>query len=258
MNRRQSNLRIAIVSAFTLASIAVALTLIDRPQNAQKQPDGPKRTARYTEFATADAITAEIRSTGRRLIRIDTPTRRDRDTAAEIGTIVGDYGAFVVVSQGASKRLTKGTEILKTALSLPGASFDPIEVPPAGTIGAESSPSDGYYVVQFGTIANAQLLDSLRDAGVEILQYVPNQAFLVYGSGGAIAKATAHSRVRWVGAFRPEHKIAPELRTRIVAAKNGRRLPRGVAPIDIVGGSSARFSICQELGASSLSVRRSG
>ena len=42
-------------------------------------------------------------------------------------------------------------------------------------------------------------LDDIREAGGEILQYIPHQAFFVYADSEAIAKTAGHSRVRWVG-----------------------------------------------------------
>ncbi len=66
--------------------------------------------------------------------------------------------------------------------------------------------------MQFGGIANDDWLDSVRDAGVEILQYVPHQTFFVYGDPTAVAKVAGHSRVRWVGKHTPEQKKSPELK----------------------------------------------
>ena len=66
--------------------------------------------------------------------------------------------------------------------------------------------------MQLGGFATDEWLDSIRDAGVEVLQYVPQNAFFVYGAGEAVAKVAGHSRVRWVGEFRAEHKLSTDVK----------------------------------------------
>ena len=65
--------------------------------------------------------------------------------------------------------------------------------------------------MQLGGTATDEWLDSIRDAGVEVLQYVPHQAFFVYGDGDAIGKVSRHSRVRWVGEYVASQKLSPNL-----------------------------------------------
>ena len=109
---------------------------------------------------------------------------------------------------------------------LPGASFDPIIDSPVSTV----RPTDagrsgkGYYVVQLGGIATDGVLDTLRAAGLDVIQYVPNNAFLVYGDGQAAGLASAGSRVRWVGEYVPEWKIARELSVAPQVSKDGRAM----------------------------------
>jgi hypothetical protein len=250
MNRPSSNLRIIPVFACIVVIIAAVLTFLNVKQEAQRQqPDERKRAARYSEFATPDGITTQMRDSSKKFLRIDTPTESERSAAASLGTVIGDYSSFVVVAASGGKRLPRNVEVLRTSISLPGASFDPLSTAQTGTIAArqtESASPDGYYIVQFGTIANDKLLDSLRDVGVEILQYVPDQAFLVYASGDAIAKAAAHSRVRWVGGFLPEHKVSAELRQRIAVTKPtrlGRKTRMPVSPIETTAGNIATFNV---------------
>jgi hypothetical protein len=68
-------------------------------------------------------------------------------------------------------------------------------------------------MVQLGGIATDDVLDSLRGEGLEVIQYVPNNAFLVYGDATSAAKTAENSRVRWVGEFTGPNKITPGLLT---------------------------------------------
>jgi hypothetical protein len=91
--------------------------------------------------------------------------------------------------------------------------------------------------------ATDELLDSLKATGVEVLQYVPHQAFFVYGSGESIALAATHSRVRWVGEFRPEYKLSSVLSEQIESLKNGRPVRESITGIQMTSKRSAIFDI---------------
>jgi hypothetical protein len=51
----------------------------------------------------------------------------------------------------------------------------------------------------------------LRSAGVELLKYVPDDAFITHFNNVSPAKVRALSFVRWVGSYRPDQKIHPRL-----------------------------------------------
>lgn len=248
MKRPPSRARIVFVLAVCAAIAGGILTIGGPKQEAQRIRTEPRLAGRYSDFARADRVTAEIRDPSRRLVRIDTTSETGRTAAASFGTIVEDYGTFVVASAPAGRKAPAGVNILKTTVHLPGAEFEPLPGsadagPVAAALGAGTAPGEGYYMVQFGTVANDELLDSLRDAGVEVLQYIPHQAFLVYGSKGAIVKAAAHSRVRWTGAHRPEYKISPEFREQLRAARGQAGLKNGLAAIELTEGSAAKFNV---------------
>lgn len=69
----------------------------------------------------------------------------------------------------------------------------------------------GLFLVQFdGPLAPAQR-EELRASGVELLKYVPDDAFITKFNNVSPAKVGSISYVRWVGAYRPEHKVHPRL-----------------------------------------------
>ncbi|MDX2044160.1 MAG: S8 family serine peptidase, partial [Acidobacteriota bacterium] len=169
----------------------------------------------------ADDVTLAVRDSQNQLIRITTRSEEDREAARRLGTVVEDYGTFVVVAVSqaqASGKAFEQADKIETTINLPGHSFEPLtesaERAFAGINGMVKPTGDGadYYIVQFAAPARDEWLDELRAAGAEILQYVPHQAFFVYASREAMATIENHPRVRWTGAFHPLFKLSPEMR----------------------------------------------
>ncbi|MEP6704366.1 MAG: S8 family serine peptidase, partial [Acidobacteriota bacterium] len=198
--------------------IAVYLGLGERKNSAQPRSAAPALKARFEQFSKSDDITSDIRNRSKELVRVQLRSINDREKAAKYGRVVEDLESFVVIAKNRTTDMSRsGLDIQKieTEINLPGEKFEPVQTPRAETIsaGEQADPGEkGYYLVQFGGIANDDWLDSVRDAGVEILQYVPHQTFFVYGDPTAVAKVAGHSRVRWVGRYTPEQKKSPELK----------------------------------------------
>ena len=201
---------IAFCVAVGCTALAIYWSSNSAIQKAQEIKTPPLQ-ARFSQFENSDAITADIRSPRRQIFRINIKHERDRAVAAKYGSIIEDYGTFVVLSKDKRTDMSiSGLDIqeIDTTLNLPGTKFDPVASPPEE--GARNE-GKGYYIIQFGGTVNDVWLDSVRDTGVEILQYIPNQAFFVYGDAADIQKVSGHSRVRWVGEYKKEHKILREL-----------------------------------------------
>lgn len=235
-----SRARIALFVFVAIGMIAVVLSVSSSTQNAEEKY---RQTNLPEKFAVSDEVTNDIRDGSKTFFRVNVKSETDRETAAGFGRIVADYGNFVVIAKPRGndlRRLKLENQPFETSINAPGAVFDPIKSPPADTIWGNSG---GYYIVQFGGIATDEWLESLRKTGVEILQYVPHNAFFVHASEEAILKASSHSRVRWVGAFTPEYKISDILRNQISAAKTRTLLPNNVSPLEITGENSSVFDI---------------
>jgi hypothetical protein len=215
--------RAIVFVCLVLAAVALYFLTSSRPQSAQVRT--PEPFAQYKKFAERDSLTDEIRSRSKELIRVEIRDEVDRSAAARLGSMVQDFGTFAILAKEKTAKLSEsGLEGQKigSKIHLPGASFDPISSPPADSALGRTklaSPEKDYYIVQFGGIATDEWLNSIRDAGVEILQYVPDQAFLVYGDGAAISRVAAHSRVRWVGAYAAEQRIPEDVKQRAALAK---------------------------------------
>lgn len=146
------------------------------------------------------AATPDALDPGLRLARVWTA---DRAAASRLGAIVEEYDSFTVVAarpEALAAEPATRWQAIETAISLRGVVRDPRTGPmPEGDSG-------DYRIVQFVAPVKEAWLQELEAAGVEVLQYVPHQAFLVHAPPAAQAALAAHPKVRWVGPFAPEYK----------------------------------------------------
>jgi hypothetical protein len=82
----------------------------------------------------------------------------------------------------------------------------------AAAQGAEDRPVSGLYLVQFKTRFDPSWREELLLRKVELLRYVPDDAFVVRLRGTRIGELQALSFVHWIGPYRPEHKLHDSLR----------------------------------------------
>ncbi len=161
------------------------------------------------------------------LVRVTVTSPVDRERAAGLGTVVADYGSSIVVAAkapdlegarrpgGAAARL----EMLEvqTGISLRGFQFDPIRDDPArvfaGSGGYKAGGEAGgdYYLVQFVAPVTDGWLRAVRDAGGDVVQYIPHQAFVVSATPQAMQAIERLPMVRWAGVFHPAYKLSPDL-----------------------------------------------
>jgi hypothetical protein len=203
------------ITAF--AVVASFLTICLGPGTAAlKAQELAKKTGLVEKFSRPDAVTTAVRDRSKDFVRVHVSGPNDAAQIAKSGKIVADYGSFVIVAKRKNANFSAGGlefQPFETTVNLPGGQFEPIYDQPAETIAPNRPVAGGksYYIVQFAGTVKDEWLDSLRELGVEILQYVPHQAFFVYADGEAISKVADHSRVRWVGQFVADRKKSPEL-----------------------------------------------
>jgi hypothetical protein len=103
------------------------------------------------------------------------------------------------------------------------------------------APSErGYFVVQFAGPIAEPLRASVRATGAELLDYVPNHAFLVRATSGEIAALRALPATLWVSAYHPSYRI--EARLREAAADVAlAALPRRLVVLGFEGADAAAF-----------------
>src|SRR2546422_1320565 len=78
---------------------------------------------------------------------------------------------------------------------------------------AVESPASGLFLVQFNDRLQPAWREQLRQMRVELVRYVPEDAFVARFDAVSPGQVTQLSFVRWVGLYRPEHKIDSRLRT---------------------------------------------
>lgn len=240
--------RVFTVIVLVLAALAIYVTFGGSRQFAQKKSVDQKDST-LAKFTGSDQVTSDIRSESKEFARLKVANLQDRQKAARYGRIVADYGSFVIVAKNKGADLSQSgleSQPVETTINLPGAKFEPVADPPSSSLRLGRSATTngkGYYILQFGSTAKDEWLDSLREAGVEILQYVPNQAYFVYGEGEAIAKAADHSRVRWIGSYTADEKLSPVVREQIASARNKTTLRREITPLELTQKGTAVFDV---------------
>lgn len=116
--------------------------------------------------------------------------------------------------------------------------------PPAPAVRAAAArqsvepPATGLFLVQFTNRVETAWRDELRALGVELVHFVPDDAFVARFQGARPAEVRAQPFVRWLGEFRPQHKLHPGLtgmlQGRLTAALPVRVLARpGVTALEL-------------------------
>src|SRR5206468_8681303 len=72
--------------------------------------------------------------------------------------------------------------------------------------------ASGLYLVQFNDRLQPTWREQLREMRVELVRYVPDDAFIARFDAVNPGEVTRLSFVRWVGPYLPEHKIDSRLR----------------------------------------------
>jgi hypothetical protein len=207
----------------------------------------------FDSYSRPDAVTAAIRDQSKSIFRIPVRNENERESAVKMGTLVEDYGTFVVIAAAQDKDFSgAGIDSLKleTTVNLPGKSFEPMLDSPTETVRPDANASGrtgagekDYYVVQFAAPVRDEWLESLRSVGAEVLQYVPHQSFFVYADGATMQRVANHSRVRWVGRYLSESKIEPQLREQIAAQLGGARGAGKMQPLETSARGTAVFDV---------------
>jgi hypothetical protein len=102
-------------------------------------------------------------------------------------------------------------------LDLGGMRFDPLIAAPdpaeiwGGSSNARGS-DPGWHLVQFNGGIRERWLDNLRQDGLDPVQYIHPDTYVVWGSPNAVAHAAERDEVRWAGEHLPAYKVQPRWR----------------------------------------------
>jgi subtilisin family serine protease len=115
-----------------------------------------------------------------------------------------------------SKRIRLRNEIINTEEPKKAART---ALPPLG-----ESPVAGLFLVQFQGEVQPQWKEQLETMGVQLLRYVPDDAYIVRLNGVRLSQLRSISFVKWVGPYKMEHKIHTGLQGQMRAGKTGLQL----------------------------------
>ncbi|MCG3191251.1 MAG: hypothetical protein DIJKHBIC_00476 [Thermoanaerobaculia bacterium] len=171
---------------------------------------------------------------------VSTPNSEARDRARATNDVVNDYGSFLLVRGKAASFPGDSTPVKKT-IEIRGVSFDPLveaSQPARNTRAALAAPGTDaalLHLVQFIGPVTDDWRQEVEKQGVEFLQYVPHNSFIVRASLAQIGNAGGLSFVRATAPYGGPLKLAPAIREALQAGS------RGVRAVDIMvtSGTSA-------------------
>lgn len=260
MNNKKGDKSFLVV-VFAIGTFASAILFLGyNPMKAQEQ--NSKRPI-FDKYETSDVITKIVRDKSQKFIRVMINTPEERSKLAELGTVIEDYGSFVILAGNKSTNLRSHAldiQKVETSINLPSGKFEPLieiheqTIEPGAELKNHSSEKD-YYVVQFASTVKDEWLESLEEIGAEVVQYVPHQAFFVYADSSAISKVAVHSRVRWAGKYLPEQKRSPFLND-YASSLNGEMSEYDVAVFSRADLLTVKNEIINTIGRQAISVEK--
>jgi PKD repeat protein len=156
----------------------------------------------------------------------------DRATINELtkggATLLADYGAFGLWSVSSAQR----SSLVGRSSVIARADFDTIALRGGSSIdtraGAPSVPAglrqtrtsgEQFWMLQFIGPTKDSWLDQVRALGVQIVMYMPNNAYVVWGDKAALDgldKLVGQGAVvQWTGAYHPAYRLEPSLQQAI-------------------------------------------
>src|SRR5262245_4478757 len=164
-----------------------------------------------------------------RTLLVDVSATAELAALARSGaTLLVDYGAFTLwrAPAASAARIAGRPGVTPRddfhTIWLRGTALDTSQPEPSISAGLQQIRTKGpqFWMVQFvGPVLDAWLAD-LRSAGLQIVQYIPNNAYVVWGDAAALdqldALAGRNPAIQWTGAFHPAYRLAPALQRAMV------------------------------------------
>ena len=150
----------------------------------------------------------------------------------------------LISTEAQVKSIRLRNETISTAPGRKGASTDQLP-------GSEQELS-GLFLIQFESAVQPQWRQQLAALGVELLRYVPEDAFIARSANTRLQEVRALEFVRWAGEYRSEHKFHAALRRHLQNKNAGDSvavsvlLAVGAAPADLRNARGLLQKIDQE------------
>lgn len=111
------------------------------------------------------------------------------------------------------------------SLHLRVGTFDPLVAEPPDVPNGLSAvaPAEGtaYYVIQFEGPIRMEWRGQLEAAGAEVMEYIPDYAYVVRAPGAEVGRLGRLPGARWVGPWQPAYRLHPELLAQVEAQEEG-------------------------------------
>ncbi len=199
----------------------------------------------FGKDARSDALVTYIRLTPRAYARTST---------GQMSSVI-DYGGFIWAEASDAqmesmrqKGIPFETQPYATQIRLQNYIIDTCTGEPSIPANLRQSPSSGkagLHLVQFAGPPRDEWLAGVEQAGLQVLQYVPQNAYLVWGAQDRLDSMQGTASIRWTGAFQPAYKVAAALfdRTGLIENVNVLIYDDGGAreTIETIKGMGARY-----------------
>ncbi|MDX2034693.1 MAG: S8 family serine peptidase [Blastocatellia bacterium] len=198
-----------------------------------------------------------------------------KELVAKGGRVLADYGTYQLIeaSAASASALAAGVQAElrddNNLILLNSGAFD------TSTLAARSGRANrvktgnpegkGMWLVQFVGPVKPEWYAGLEGTGVRVVNYIPNNAYLVYGDTASLNKlaswAVVSDHVQWQGEYLPQHKMSPELTSkafREMEAKNASLARSGGATTGTAGAqqtsSYAQVQLIKDAQANSATI----
>ncbi|HJQ67450.1 MAG TPA: S8 family serine peptidase [Blastocatellia bacterium] len=161
----------------------------------------------YDSIRSAGAILEEFDYGSFRVVVVDEKAMGGRDGLASLGVAVRDDQNLIALNG----YVLDTTDPASTHRQLP---VDLRQTDMADSLARGGAPVGGLYLVQFAGPIQDAWLDALRRLGVEIVSYMPNNAYVVRAKAGAALSLPFfknNSFAQYVGDYEPAYRLSPAL-----------------------------------------------
>ena len=197
---------------------------------------GADDQAAYNELLDKGAILDQINYGSFRLVVVNEQAMGGRAALQALAAAVQDNFNLIALNG----YLLDTTNAEATYSTLPA---DLRKTDIADALARGIQPAGGLYIVQFAGPIQDAWLDALKATGVEVVTYIPSNAYIVRGNSKSAASlisfAAQNRYAQFVGDYEPAFRLSPE--TRAAREKDGATLVN--VTVQVIDGPDAKQTI---------------
>ncbi|MCJ7549958.1 MAG: S8 family serine peptidase, partial [Anaerolineae bacterium] len=149
-----------------------------------------------------------------------------------LSTATGTLGRYGIGAAASAKPTVRATATLPAEAPVSGpvplrlriGTFDPLLNPPKVPATLQRNPAAGaptLQLVQFPGPIQDRWYAALQDAGLDIVLYIPDYTYLVWGTEAAVRGLATRSQIRWTGSYEVAYALHPGLQQSLDASSSG-------------------------------------